>query len=474
MTPPKRAFERLKQDAKAMRKREEISHAEALERVARDNGFPNWKAVFKAEQQSRVIKQPTPSISQDFLADSADALDQEDLDVVERTAELPDHIKSQVAANKAYLAAQGIEYSLFEPTITGLKKSILDATRPVRQHFELEQFHCFEKQEQGPAHRKLKDAYFVTQHEITPTTVSLYRPLTKKGDPRMWFRGLPSFACPEDQIAIVIFKDAAYLFNFSQTSLADFSPRSLGQQILDQYCASRSNTAEELLALLREIAKNPIKANVKGDTAVGMAIEAALGIQPNSSRNPDYKGIEIKSGRGGKSRTTLFAQVADWRISQQKSSAEILKKYGYQRNEDFKLYCTVSTLKANSQGLRFVYESNADLLVEKDIEGNGVAAWPGQLLRQRLEEKHAETFWIHAKSTLIDGDEYLTLMSVTHTKKPLITQLLPLIESGVITMDHLIKRKGGGGNTVSEKGPLFKMNKRDLSLLFPAPIMYTL
>ena len=56
----------------------------------------------------------------------------------------------------------------------------------------------------------------------------------------------------------------------------------------------------------------------------------------------------------------------------------------------------------------------------------------------------------------------------------LVSQLLPMIQNGVITMDHLIKRKGGDKPTVSEKGPLFKINKKDLSFLFPEPKIYSL
>jgi hypothetical protein len=43
-------------------------------------------------------------------------------------------------------------------------------------------------------------------------------------------------------------------------------------------------------------------------------------------------------------------------------------------------------------------------------------------------------------------------------------------------MDHLIKRKitDTGKKQVSEKGPLFKIDKRNLNLLFPAPITYSI
>ncbi|MEX6200167.1 MvaI/BcnI family restriction endonuclease [Providencia stuartii] len=146
---------------------------------------------------------------------------------------------------------------------------------------------------------------------------------------------------------------------------------------------------------------------------------------------------------------------------------------------DFKLYCTISTRKPNSQGLIFKVEEDvlqewsAEYKDDKNIFKEHIASWSGKLLRKRLKEKHSETFWIEAKSQFIDGVEYFQLISVTHTKAPLLNQLMPLLESGTITMDYLIKRSAKNGR-VTEKGPLFKINSRDLSLIFPEPVKYSL
>jgi hypothetical protein len=296
--------------------------------------------------------------------------------------------------------------------------------------------------------------------------------VTKNGDPRIWFTRLPDFAKPNDKLAIVVHKNKLFVFNFSRVLYEALPKETDGYKQLLEIFRDSNNIADELLALLVEIAKNPIKADVKGDTAVGMAVEKALKISANSSKNPDYKGIELKSGRLGKSRTTLFAQVADWELSPCTSSAQILDKYGYQREGAFKLYCTLSTKTTNSQGLKFKFDEKAEQLLEchgKDV----VAIWPADILKKRLLEKHAETFWIGAESVEINGEEHFNLKSVTHTQKPLEGQLIPLIESGVITMDHLIKRVELTGRT-SEKGPLFKIKKRDLKLLFPEPRTYSL
>jgi hypothetical protein len=473
MSLPQRSLQRLRQEAKALKKREGIPHSTALEIVAQTYGYPNWKAIIKALDEYSPTNQSTSPVSKFLAEDVGVSFLQEIQGLTERLTALPENANIWFENNKAYFSSIGIEHAIFEPTITGLNKSILDATRTVRSLFEAEKFHFFDEQGQGEDYKIIKNAHFVTSDAITSTTVSLYRPMTKKGDPRMWFKGLASFASMGDQVAIIVYEGELYLFNFSRVSFENANSERDAAKFIASYCRSKNYIAEELLQKLKEIAKNPIRAVVQGDTAVGMAVELALNIAANSSKQPDYKGIELKAGRGSKNRSTLFAQVADWENSPCKSSAEILDKYGYQREGDFKLYCTVSTKKVNSQGLQFFYDEANDRLIEKDRDGLTVAVWPGKLLRDRLIQKHAETYWINANSTTINSDEYFDLISVTHTKRPLVSQLIPLLQSGVITMDHLIKRTGGK-LAAAEKGPLFKINKRDLSFLFPEPKVYSL
>jgi hypothetical protein len=380
-----------------------------------------------------------------------------------------------VENNKKMLVSLGVEFSIFEPTNTGFKKSILDATQPVRTHFELVGFHDYANQQQGPDHKITKPAFLLSAEGLISSQVSLYRPVTKSGDPRMWFRQLPSMCQAGEQVAIVIVKDCAYLINLSSCDLNSLSQNSSHpfKAFVDSHFLKDTSIVDELLARLSILAQSPFPTERAGDTGIGYTLEKHLGIAANSSKSPDYKGIELKSGRGGKNRTTLFAQVADWGISPFKSSADILGDYGYQREEDSRLYCTISSLKPNSQGLNFKYDPKSDQLEEWYFNENVVAVWPGKLLRSRLKEKHGETFWIEAESTFINGVEHFQLKRVTHTRTPILSQLIPLIVSGVITMDHLIK-KNDKTNKVSEKGPLFKMNKRDLELLFPKPITYSL
>lgn len=128
-------------------------------------------------------------------------------------------------------------------------------------------------------------------------------------------------------------------------------PRGPFCSIINSIGAEATNVTQELLAKLRAIASKGFVRSVmeqRADTAIGRTLETALGIEINSRREPDYKGIELKSYRRAlrksrENRKTLFAKVANWSISKFKSSREILDEFGYSRDDDFKLYCTIST-----------------------------------------------------------------------------------------------------------------------------------
>ena len=207
-------------------------------------------------------------------------------------------------------------------------------------------------------------------------------------------------------------------------------------------------------------------------------LEELLGIRTNSSRLPDYKGIEIKAGRkGGKNRQSLFAKVPDWSISYLKSSSEILDAFGYPRattKYSRQLRCTVSALKPNSQGLFLAINGDQSQLLENSqrTELPKVAAWHILDLKQALASKHPETFWVTAASRHIENAEEFRYEHVLHTRKPMINALPALLESGVVTLDHLITKDLSG--KVKEQGPLFKIWRRDMDLLFPPGELFSL
>ncbi|HAF30229.1 MAG TPA: MvaI/BcnI restriction endonuclease family protein [Bacteroidales bacterium] len=377
------------------------------------------------------------------------------------------------------LTEKSVELCLIEPTETGLVKSIMDATGSVRTYLKSNSIHDYEFQKQGQENKIQIPSFLISSDKLISSVSSLYRPNTKKGDPRIWFKGLGNYANANDILGIFVFENELYVLNITQLDLHRLLEVNVSNPLSDlvnEIKQISNEVADELILLLNEIAgRGPIPAMLAADTAIGRTLETLLGIDINSSKKPDYKGIELKSYRDKRgNRKNLFAQVPDWNLSKFKNSAEILDAFGYDRGEDFKLYCTVSSLVRNSQGLKLKMDTDINQLIENSNKSNigDFVVWGLETLHNRLLEKHNETFWIAADSISINGLEHFQYKKVEHTKKPIVSQFDILIEQGIITLDHLIKRKSAG--SVVEKGPLFKIKPNALGLLFPPSQLYSL
>jgi hypothetical protein len=371
------------------------------------------------------------------------------------------------------------DVGLLMPTETGLKKSILDATLSIRALLKLNGLHDYGTQPQGDDGKTYLQTVFLSEDKLIGSRTSLYRPHTKKGDPRIWFRGLPAFADKNNILALFLDGNTLVLVNLTKTDIKAVLARGMATEMgryLERLSRVTHAVSDELLGRLRDIARQPVLAVCAGDTAVGRTLETLLGIRQNSSKTPDYKGIELKSYRGGSvTRSTLFAQVPNWKRSKVGSTGELLDVFGYpgERHER-QLNCTVSALRHNTQGLRLSLDLEADILAEvSNRKGYGkVAVWDLPLLHDRLLTKHRETFWVAAKSTRRAGLEEFRFEAVRHTANPSVAQFDELIGSGGITVDHLISRDIGKHPV--EKGPLFKVAKNKANLLFPEPRLYSL
>lgn len=370
-----------------------------------------------------------------------------------------------------------ISLAIIEPTATGLSKSIMDATASVRNYLKTTGAHDYSIQEQGPQDKKVLKSIIYSFDSEFESKASLYRPKTKKGDPRIWFSNLKNKTNPNDLLGLIYFDKSIHVINITQIPIEELvESRNPINNLIKSIAISQNSISNELLGLLKELnQRGPIPSLLKADTSVGRTLEKALGIPINSSKEPDYKGIELKSFRARKSvRKNLFTQVADWNLSKFKSSAEILDNFGYYRGDDFKLYCTVSCKNRNSQGLMFKIDYDIEQLIENsdNKEIGDFAVWRLGRLHERLLKKHKETFWIKAQTIAKNGKEFFLYTHARHTKSPILSQFDLLLEQGVITMDHLIKRMPS--SSVNEKGPIFKIKPDSVGLLFPPSQIYDL
>ncbi len=244
-----------------------------------------------------------------------------------------------------------------------------------------------------------------------------------------------------------------------------------------------SSDANELLVMMKEVSsKGFIRTMRPGDTGVGFTLETLLGISANSSRSPDFKGIEINSGRQKSQRsgrTTVFSQVPNWSISALKGSKEILFTRGkyHEAKQRVQLFHELSAIKANSYNMKLDLDFGRDLLHQVFMEGNDVVvdvSWELEVLKKRLSEKHKETFWVSAETKGKSGDvgEEFFYSSVKHTGSADTSVFPTLIETGVITLDYTIKEAKPG--VAKDQGYLFKISSKNLDLLFTSVDTYSL
>ncbi len=390
--------------------------------------------------------------------------------------------------NVKILVDRQIDFATIQITETGLQKSILDATAPVRSFLKESGLHDYELQNQGSEHKRLIETNILTETEQFRTQTSLYRPVTKKGDPRLWVNRLKSLEPlkANDIFALIVFRGILYVFNLTSVDLgkAVRSPIETPlKDLLMALTALKNEVSEELLQMISDRMTEWIPTEVMADTGVGRTVEKLLGIDMNASKNPDYKGIELKSHRRhSQVRNALFTQAPDWSISKFKSGREIVNAYGYIPNglNSKTLQVTLSSIKPNNQNLgqkvdltnQLLEADEFCLISNENVEYRklrDVAVWKLEKLHQRLLSKHRETFWIDVETTIIGGHEYFRCSEIIHTKHPIPSQFDILLDQGQITVDLLLCRPSRHGDTYS-----FKMRKAARPLLFPESETYKL
>lgn len=388
-----------------------------------------------------------------------------------------------------FFAETGLRAAFLVPTPTGYQKSIMDATIPLRELLREAGIHNYAEQKQGPEFKELVKAYFLAPDRIIETEASLYRPVTKQGDPRIWFYNLKQYCVPCNLLGILANKGELYVLNLSNNEIVKSMHSGYLSEVIRQFVENDNAIAKELLAKIQEIHNRGFLPSITvGDPGVGDTLENALGISRNPSKLPDYKGIELKASRTSaynkpktSNRVNLFTQVPDWANSRGMDRGKLLDTYGYwaeQRDgsQRFGLNCTLRANIPNSQGLYLEVDLDHDLLInyytKNDVVRRYVAQWSFLLLKQRLLEKHRETFWVKAMSKIENGQEYFRYDTIVHTKNPNASLFPQLMEEGIITVDYIMHRKENG--IVRDHGFPFKIFPKDLGLLFSEPKIYEL
>ncbi len=387
-------------------------------------------------------------------------------------------IDIEIASSK--ILTKGYDVAFLVPTETSMSKSIMDAHGSVRSFLNSADIHNYTNQKQGI--KKTIEASFIFNSDVITCKVSLYRPETKKGDPRIWIYGLNKYATPYNLIALIAVNSELFIVNCSNSEDLGYAL----SNILPSPSKQKSTISSELLEKLIVISDRGFIDTIKsGDTGVGMTLEHLLGISANSSKSPDYKGIELKSARVGLNRKqnnkkNLFSKVPKWKYCPIGTPENLVLKRGYiDKAGDHALRHTVDGSKPNSCGLYLDIDYVNDHLRQmfKDIKKTDMSpvhdmTWIFEELRAALRKKHRETFWVKALHNNNRQAEKFHYIEAEHTSNPYIDKMELLIETGLITMDYTFHLKPSG--KVRDHGYLFKLKANSISALFPEPVRYDL
>jgi MvaI/BcnI restriction endonuclease family len=374
----------------------------------------------------------------------------------------------------------GLRVAFLVPTETAMKKSIIDATSPLRDYLADLEFHHFDKQPQGEENKVLRQTFFVGADSVRETKTSLYRPPTKAGDPRICFYKLRSYAAPYNLLAVVARDDALYVINCSKPEI--LNSIKYGHSPLFALLGLRpdglSPEALELLVMLQAVGQKGWTENLRaGDTGVGFTLETLLGISANSNKSPDYKGVEIKASRKKSSSQCLFSKTPNWNLSRLKGTQSIFDtraRYSALKNRH-QLFHSVYADKPNSYEMQLAVDFESQLVTQFCLEAGlrvDDVVWEFEALQSALRKKHNQTFWVKSDVRKTGPVEEFWYNSAEYTRGPNVEMLPTLIDDSKMYVDFTIWQSSSGKAT--DQGYLFKMKKSNLDMLFGKPKVFDL
>lgn len=373
--------------------------------------------------------------------------------------------KENILLSKIISIYEG-EYTLLRFTPTMLSKSIIDASKPIRTLFKNHSIIDYDDITPG-GKKYFLDGILITNN-IESIKISCYRPKTKMGDPRFWIYKFKEKIKPNQMIYITVYNNKVCIIPLVE--------HSFNEKIIKDFFKSYPKELYECLNIIKNlfyknvISVSPHKLNPKD---IGDTLERELDILPNSSRLADFKGkIELKAKhKNAKTKDTLFCMVPKWEKSNIQSSPDMILTYGYQSKkypEFIDLFVTVSN-KPNKQRLFLQVDYENEIVIQKYRNYDGsifdTCIWYFDDLKKRLYEKHPETLWIVGEAIRENNQIYFNYQSAEHSRLPIFSSFLLLIEQGYITYDWRGRVKSNRKD-YRDRGHGFRLNPSYRNMLF--------
>lgn len=222
-----------------------------------------------------------------------------------------------------------------------------------------------------------------------------------------------------------------------------------------------------------------IKATRGGTTGIGKTFEDLIDKEEDTTPNPDFNGIEIKTKRVySYSYTTLFNATPNGKEVYE--IKRLVNKYGYpdkilKNNKvlNVDVNANRSTLVANKFLFKLIvnrkekkvfleiYDKNLNFLEKETF-------WSFQNLEQRLNQKLKYLAFIKAWLNKINNEQYYKYTSIVFYELKSFEKFLSLIESGIIRVTFTISvfRQGERIAEIHDRGTSFSIQETNLEKLF--------
>jgi len=286
----------------------------------------------------------------------------------------------------------------------------------------------------------------------------LYRSLSKKA-PR---RNPKAFELKFQNISAILYEQRL-------PYASGLKPRSNYQRLLKLMVLDKLDRSplpavephEILFSKLREVSdRGAFKVEGKGSGRFGLALERVLGIQANSSKRPDFMGIELKT-KADKSLQTLFSRTPTRFVDSEDKNEMFEKHHYWDDKRGRKALYTSFNSAGDSLGFRLVVK---DLTVVAEREGATVLEYDAVALEKALLSKHSRTAYLGISSLKRDGVAYAQLDSIQYCQGPSIISFLKLIRQGGVYLDFTMSEKSNG--RVNDHGFLWRIKGSELPNLY--------
>jgi len=216
------------------------------------------------------------------------------------------------------------------------------------------------------------------------------------------------------------------------------------------------------IATIKQQGKIPVFKSGAG--RYGLALEHALGIAQNSSKIPDFRGIEIKT-KYGKTLQTLFSLKPSGFCAYADKN-DFFARHSYEDSKRGRraLY---TSIPASGDSLGFqLCETDTHVVVRR--RGMDCLEYRKEDLEKSLMAKHGQTFFVGVSPHKIDKSTYISVENVVYCRNPSISNFVKLVKANRIYFDLTMASANG---KVKDHGFLWRIAQDAIEELYETRVM---